>query len=87
MTFVHPEWLLLLVLPLTLGFWSVRRRGVGLRMPFDHETHASRRWLAMVLRGAELLPALLLAVAVVLIARPQVLMVPDRDRVATHITV
>lgn len=87
MTFVHPEWLLLLALPLALGFWSVRRRGVGLVMPFDHEAHTSRRWLAIVLRGVELLPALLLAVAVVLIARPQVLKVPEQDRVATHITV
>ncbi|WP_197455085.1 vWA domain-containing protein [Stieleria varia] len=56
-------------------------------MPFDHESHASRPWLAALLRGAELLPAVLLAVAVILIARPQVLQVPDRDRVATHITV
>lgn len=87
MTFVNPNWLLLLVFPLALGFWSVRRRGVGLRMPFDHETHRGRPWLALVLRGVELLPAVLLAVAVILIARPQVLSVPDKDRVATHITV
>lgn len=87
MTFVHPQWLLLLVFPLALGLWSVRRRGVGLRMPFDHQTHASRPWLAGLLRGVEMLPAVLLAVAVVLIARPQVLRVPEQDRVATHITV
>tara|TARA_R110002073_G_scaffold59094_6_gene149230 strand:+ start:1705 stop:2754 length:1050 start_codon:yes stop_codon:yes gene_type:complete len=87
MTFVHPQWLLLLVFPLALGFWSVRRRGAGLRMPFDHQTHASRPWLAGLLRGVELLPAVMLAVAVVLIARPQVLRVPEQDRVATHITV
>ena len=87
MTFVHPQWLLLLVFPLALGLWSVRRRGVGLRMPFDHQTHASRPWLGGLLRGVEMLPAVLLAVAVVLIARPQVLRVPEQDRVATHITV
>ncbi|TWU45710.1 von Willebrand factor type A domain protein [Novipirellula aureliae] len=56
-------------------------------MPFDHQTHTSRPWLAMLLRGSELFPALLMAVAVVLIARPQVLRVPEQDRVATHITV
>ena len=87
MTFVNPNWLLLLVFPVALGFWSVRRRGVGLRMPFDHQSHRRRPWLAVVLRGAELLPAVLLAIAVVLIARPQVLQVPDEDRVATHITI
>ncbi|MEO1527221.1 MAG: vWA domain-containing protein [Planctomycetota bacterium] len=87
MTFVHPNWLLLLVFPLALGFWSIRRRGVGLRMPFDHESHRKRPLLAMLLRGVELLPPVLLAVAVVLIARPQILQVPDEDRVATHITI
>ena len=87
MTFVHPQWLLLLVFPLALGFWSVRRQDAGLKMPFDHQTHASRPWLATVLRGVELLPTVLLAVAVVLIARPQVLQVPEQDRIATHITV
>ncbi|GAB5402405.1 MAG: hypothetical protein Aurels2KO_06360 [Aureliella sp.] len=87
MTFVHPEWLLLLVLPLTLGFWSVRRRGSSLKMPFDHQSHAPRPWLSALLRGVELLPAILLAVAVTIVARPQVLRVPDQDRVATHITI
>lgn len=87
MTFVHPQLLLLLVLPLALGLWSVRRQGSGLTMPFDHQAHAARPWLAMVLRGLELLPAVLLAVAVALIARPQVLRVPEKGRVATHITV
>jgi len=87
MTFVHPMLLLLLVFPLALGFWTVRRRGIGLRMPFDHETHRSRFALGALLRGVELLPAFVLAVAVVLIARPQVLRVPESDRIATHITV
>lgn len=87
MTFVHPELLLLLVLPLALGLWSVRRHGAGLTMPFDHQVYASRPWLGVALRGAEILPAVLLAVAVVLIARPQVLKVPEDGRIATHITV
>lgn len=87
MTFVHPQWLLLLVVPVTLGFWSVRRRGSSLKMPFDHQAHSSRPWLSALLRGVELLPAVLLAVAVVIISRPQVLRVPQQDRVATHITI
>ncbi len=87
MTFVHPAYLLLLVFPLALGWWSVRRRGTGMRMPFDHETHVGRPWLGAWLRGVELLPAVILAMTVVLIARPQTLRVPQRDRVATHITV
>lgn len=87
MTFVHPELLLLLVLPLALGLWSVRRTGSGLTMPFDHQAHAARPWLAASLRGVELLPAVILAVAVILVARPQILRVPEQGRVATHITV
>ena len=87
MTFAHPPWLLLLVFPLALGFWSVRRQGGGLKMPFDHHKHPSRRALAIVLRGVELLPAVLLAMAVLLIARPQTMRVPEQDRIATHITV
>ena len=53
MTFVHPERLLLLVLPLVLGFWSVRRQAAGLTMPFDHQVHATRLWLGVLLRGVE----------------------------------
>lgn len=87
MTFVHPEFLLLLVLPLALGLWSVRRQGPGIKMPFDHQAHAGRPWLAAILRGVEILPAVILAVAVALIARPQILRVPDDGRIATHITV
>ena len=49
MTFVHPERLLLLVLPLVLGFWSVRRQAAGLTMPFDHQVHAIRLWLGVLL--------------------------------------
>jgi Ca-activated chloride channel family protein len=87
MTFVYPARLLLLCLPVILGWWTVRRVGPSVKLPFDGVKARSAKYLQWTLRLFELIPAVLLGLAVIFSARPQVLRVPDRERVATHITI
>ncbi|MEL7473462.1 MAG: vWA domain-containing protein [Planctomycetota bacterium] len=87
MTFVYPQILLLLTIPTLLLVWGVRRKAAGVAMPFDHREHPRRRALGAALRGLELLPAILLALGVVLLARPQTLRVPSQERVLTNIQI
>jgi len=84
-TFAHPLILLLLLVPLILAVWEWQRRGHPLRLPFDHVQVGSNRFLKELIRMANLLPAFLLAVAIVLLAGPQRLGAPSRDRVLTNI--
>ncbi len=87
MTFAHPTYLLLLLLPVFLFWWTVRNTGTPIRLPFDREAHPKRNWLGLLLRMIETLPSLVLALAIIMLARPQILRVPERDRIATHITI
>src|SRR5687768_3369379 len=82
-------WVLpLLVLPVLLGVWEVMRRGHPLVLPFDHGSPA-RGGRSPVLRVLvtlfNLAPALLLAVAVVILAGPQRLRSADQEREMTNI--
>ena len=62
--------LLLLAIP-ALMLWAVPYRRWGLRLPFDHQLHPSRRWLSILLATFDCAPALLLATTIVhLDARP-----------------
>ena len=87
MTFAYPWVLLFLVAPVLLIFWTVRRRAAGVVLPFDHEEHGHKRALGGLLRGFELVPSLILIVAVVFLARPQMLRVPRQERVLTNIQI
>lgn len=84
MTFLHPWVLLLLAAPVLL-FWTVLGRGPGVVMPFDHQPHARRRWLQAALGAFEAAPLLLLAVAIVMLAGPQMLKRPKAERLLTNI--
>jgi len=87
MTFVHPWVLLLLIVPVLLGLWLAQRRAWGVALPFDHRSHRRRRVLRALLTGFEILPAVLLAIALLILARPQVLRVPEQQRVLTNIQI
>lgn len=87
MTFVHPWVLIFLVVPVLLGLWVGQRNAWGIVMPFDHQTHRPRRILGMLLRSFEIVPAFLLAAVVLILARPQVLRVPQEERVLTNIQI
>ncbi len=87
MTFVYPMRLLFLCLPTLFVWWCLTRKGTKISMPFDGLAAAPRNARTWVLRSLDLLPSFILAVAIILNARPQILRVPDGERVATHITI
>jgi Ca-activated chloride channel family protein len=86
--FARPWLLLLLVLPLLHLFWVWQRRGRRIALPFDRATDGPRGsgWFVRAVLGlGESLPALLLAVAVLLLALPQELAAPKQKRALTNI--
>lgn len=86
MTFLHPWVLMLLAVPVLL-LWSIVARGAGAVLPFDHQAHTKRRWLRWVLGVFEVVPLLLLAVALVMMAGPQTMKKPKAERLLTNIQI
>ncbi len=83
--FGKPWVLLFLVFPALLVWFTWRRRGRRTVLPFDHAVAGSGRWLAGAVQSAESLPALGLAVAILLWAEPQKLTAPKVQRALTNI--
>lgn len=83
--FRHPWVLALLVVPGALLFWTWRRSGQPVVVPFDHARRARDSAWRHALRAAESLPALLLAVVIVILAGPQRWDEPRTKRVLTNI--
>jgi Ca-activated chloride channel family protein len=83
--FRHREVLMLLVVPAALLFFTWSRSGRGIALPFDHAEPPSGAWTRFFLRLGESLPALLLAVAILLLAGPQSWGAPRTKRVLTNI--
>ncbi len=83
--FAHPWVLLLLVGPVALLVWVWRRQGRRVALPFDHGRQTPGRGWRFVLSLTESLPALLLAVVIVILAGPQRLSEPKTKRVLTNI--
>jgi len=86
MTFSHPWVLLLLAVPVLLG-WSIVARRPGVVAPVDFSPARERPMLRALLGAFEVVPLLLLAVAVVLLAGPQTLQQPRRERSLTNIQI
>jgi Ca-activated chloride channel family protein len=70
MIFSRPELLPLLSLPVLFGCWQWWRRGRPVVLPLDHCGTRRRLWLDVLVRIAGLLPASILAAAIVLWAGP-----------------
>lgn len=85
MSFHHPEYLWLLALPLIWGFWQWVRRGHAVPLPFDHGTQREGRFLRFCIHLAGTLPAVLLAVSVLMIAGPRRPAPPTDERVLNNI--
>lgn len=83
--FRHKPILFLLVLPAALLLWVWRRPARGVVLPVDHSSAAAAPWLLFFLRLAESIPALLLALVVLLLAGPQTWETPRSQRVLTNI--
>lgn len=85
MSFAFPWVLLLLVIPVPLGIWEWQRRGHPLVLPLDHSQARPAKVLRWLVQGANLLVPALLAVAVILLAGPRRMAVPEERRVLTNI--
>lgn len=83
--FGRPWLLLLLVLPLLHLFWVWQRQARRTALPFDHVGRGAGRLVRGLLGVGESLPALLAAVAVLLLALPQELAAPKQKRALTNI--
>lgn len=86
MSFSTP-WLLLLLLP--LAAWAVavwRNHGKPVAVPFDHASPDRLVWTSRLLRMAGLLPLLLLAVVVFILAGPRRLGEPKTRRMLTNMS-
>lgn len=87
MTFDHPALLFVLVLPAAWLAWHFLHHGHALRLPFDHGNQCEGRLLRGVVNGFGAMPALLLAVAVVLLAGPRTAAPPKTKRVMSNIII
>jgi Ca-activated chloride channel family protein len=85
MTFAHPWILLLLSVPMFLAWWQWRHRGRPLLLPFDHSSARPHHTLRRIVQCASLLPPLLLAIGVLLLAGPRQFAPPGEERVLTNI--
>ncbi|MFM1768345.1 MAG: hypothetical protein RJA22_874 [Verrucomicrobiota bacterium] len=85
MSFARPLLLLLLILPLLLCAWEWQRRGHRVLLPLDHAGARGGRWLGRLVTSLQFLPHLLLAVALVMLAGPRRLGVPQAERELTNI--
>lgn len=87
-SFRHAWVLAFLVVPLALLAWTWKRRGRAVVLPVDHGGGHGSRWMRFVsglVKTAESLPALLLAVVLVLLAGPTRLDEPRTQRALTNI--
>jgi Ca-activated chloride channel family protein len=83
--FRTPSVLFLLVVPAALLAWTWTRRGGAVSLPLDHAADVPRKWTTFFLRSAETLPALVLALVVVILAGPQSWDEPKQKRALTNI--
>ena len=86
MTFTHPWVLLLLALPVLL-IWTVIARGASVASPADHALHRQRPALAVILGLFDAVPLLLLVIATLILAGPQTLQQPKRERSLTNVQI
>jgi Ca-activated chloride channel family protein len=87
MSFHHPAFLWLLALPVLWGFWQWSRRGHPLAMPFDYGQQREGRRLRVLVNAASTLPALLLAVAILILAGPRRPAPPENERILNNILI
>lgn len=85
MSFHHPQFLWLLALPVIWGFWQWVRRGHPVALPFDHGHQREGRLLRFLTNSAGSLPAVLLAIAVLILAGPRKAAPPEDERVLNNI--
>ena len=86
MSFVYPWVLLFLAVPVLL-MWTVIARRPGIVMPFDHQQHGRGRFMRWSLGMFDAAPLLLLALAITILAGPQLLKPSRQERELTNIQI
>ena len=87
MSFHHPMLLWLLVLPMLWAFWQWVRRGHPVVLPFDHGQQRQGRRLRVLVNICQTLPAVLLAVATLVLAGPRRPAPPENERILNNIII
>src|SRR4051812_16306481 len=85
MTFLYPQVLALLGLPVILAFWEWVRPGRPIAMPFDHGGQRRGLVLRFLVLVANCLPAALLAIAILFAAHPITFTPPEIERQLTNV--
>lgn len=85
MSFAHPWLLLLLALPVALVVWEWQRRGQPVVLPLDYSQARSGAFLRRAVNFNSSLTAVIFFVAILLLAGPQRMAVPEARRVLTNI--
>lgn len=87
MSFAHPWILLLLLVPAVALIYEILRRGHAVRIPVDFSRRRSSRAAAILLGTAAVFPAIVLAMAVIVLAGPKVSGPPKEERSVTNIEI
>jgi Ca-activated chloride channel family protein len=87
MTFLYPQLLALLAIPVILAFWEWVRPGQPLAMPFDHAQVGRGRFWQFLINATNCLPACLLAVAILFLAHPVRFNPPEVERQLTNVQI
>ncbi len=87
MTFAYPAVLMLLAIPVLIIAWLWQRRSWGVALPLDHHDFRRRPILSGLLRLLELVPQLIAAVVICILAGPQVQRVPSEERILSNIQI
>lgn len=87
MSFHHPMLLWLLGLPIVWAFWQWVRPGHPVVVPFDYGQQREGRRLRMLVNLFQTLPALLLALAVLILAGPRRPAPPQDERILNNIII
>ena len=85
--FANPQYLWLLAIPVCLAFWEWVRKGHAIVLPIDHQHHKKGIFLAIAIHTANMLPAMMMASAILLLARPMTQAPPDVVRKAKNIQI
>jgi len=85
--FEQPEVLLLLVIPIWMGYWIWTRKGHPVVMPFDHGNQSSGRLWAFLINLVELLSPIIIASVICIWANPKKNDIPQKKREMTNIQI
>lgn len=83
--FAHPTYLITLIIPIILVIYTWRTHTRALPLPFDHQNTPNAKWLSRLLNFVNILPALILAAAILILAGPRTFERPRAERELTNI--